>query len=326
MTELQSRTASLCPHCFRRIPADRIIENDAVYLQKSCPEHGDLGKILLWKNSPKPFHEWTRAPSEAAGVSCTSGSSSDDMPIAAKEQSGCPYSCGLCLNHQQKTCTVIVEVTGRCALRCPICFAASKTEANPDPDLGQIAQIFEMLRDRADHCPVQLSGGEPSLRDDLPQIVALARTLGFDHIQINTNGIRLAQDADYARALMDAGATVIYLQFDGITNSVYQHIRGADLLSLKLKAIERCAELKIGVILVPTLVKGVNDGQIGAIIQVAKKWMPIVKGVHFQPMAFLGRHPTPPRNDDRVLISDLLAAIEDQTGGELRVENLIPSG
>jgi uncharacterized radical SAM superfamily Fe-S cluster-containing enzyme len=232
----------------------------------------------------------------------------------------------LCSGHKQKTCTAVIEVAHRCDLRCPICFAASGTDADSDPSLNEIAQILEMLRDRSDHCPVQFSGGEPALRNDLPQIVALAKKLGFDPIQINTNGIRLAQDAAFGQELADAGITVIYLQFDGLTDTVYRHIRGADLLSLKLKAIERCAELKIGVILVPTLVKNVNDSQIGEIIQFAKKWIPIVKGVHFQPMTFLGRYPASLRNEDRLLISDILAAIEDQTGGEIRVENLVPSG
>jgi hypothetical protein len=123
-----------------------------------------------------------------------------------------------------------------------------------------------------------------------------------------------------------AGATVIYLQFDGVTGSVYEHIRGADLWPLKLKAISNCEKWKVGVILVPTLVKDVNDSQIGSIIQFAKSWIPTVKGVHFQPMTYLGRYPAPPRNEDRLLLSDILAAIEDQTQGELKVENLLPSG
>jgi uncharacterized radical SAM superfamily Fe-S cluster-containing enzyme len=120
------------------------------------------------------------------------------------------------------------------------------------------------------------------LRDDLPQIVGLARKMGLNHVQVNTNGIRLAGDADFASALRDAGVSVIFLQFDGLTDTVYRRIRGAPLLDLKLKAIERCAALKLGVILVPTLVRNVNEDQIGAILQFAKKWIPIVKGVHFQ--------------------------------------------
>jgi 7,8-dihydro-6-hydroxymethylpterin dimethyltransferase len=314
MADFPSQTTSLCPHCFRRIPALRIAKNEAVYLRKSCPEHGDLEDVLLWNNFPKSYQAWARPHAEIIADS------------QMRPQNGCPYDCGLCSDHRQKTCTAIIEVTHRCNLCCPVCFAASGAESSPDPSMDQIARILEMLQDRSNNCPIQLSGGEPTLRDDLPAIIALAKTMGFDHVQINTNGIRLAQDTDYGRALSEAGANVIYLQFDGVTSSVYQQIRGADLLSLKLKAIERCSELKMGLILVPTLVKKVNGSQIGAIIQFAKKWMPVVKGVHFQPMTYLGRYPTSPRNEDRLLIPEVLLAIENQTGGELKFENFIPSG
>ena len=187
-------------------------------------------------------------------------------------------------------------------------------------------QRLMAVRDSAGFCPIQLSGGEPTLREDLPQIVALARKIGFDHVQINTNGIRLAQDRDYVQSLKDAGASDFFLQFDGVTNDVYSRMREADVLELKLKAIEHCAELKIGVILVPTLVKGINDRQIGAILRFAKKWIPTVRGVHFQPMTYLGRYPNSPRNRDRLLIPDILAAIESQTEGELRTDSFLPPG
>jgi hypothetical protein len=183
-----------------------------------------------------------------------------------------------------------------------------------------------MVLDKAGACPLQLSGGEPTLRDDLPEIVAMAKAMGFDPIQVNTNGIRLARDAAFAEALKNAGCTTIYLQFDGLTGSVYTRIRGADLLSEKTDALETCARLKIGVILVPTIVRHVNDGQIGSIIQLAKRYMPAVKGVHFQPMTYLGRYPESPSNEDRFLLPDVLTAIEEQTGGELRIENFLPSG
>jgi len=142
---------------------------------------------------------------------------------------------------------------------------------------------MQSVFDRAGPHPIQLSGGEPALRDDLPQIAAMAGRIGFDHIQINTNGIRLAQENDYGLALKEAGVTSVFLQFDGISDDVYRRIRGADLLSLKLKSIERCADLKLGVILTPTLVRDVNDLQIGAIIQFAKKWIPRLKESIFSP-------------------------------------------
>ena len=164
------------------------------------------------------------------------------------------------------------------------------------------------------------------MRNDLPQIIALARRLGFDHIQVNTNGIRLAQDFDFTKSLKESGITNFFLQFDGLTDNVYRQLRGASLLSTKLKAIEVCAEMKIALVLVPTVVKGVNDNQIGDLIHFAQKWMPAVKGVHFQPMTYLGRYPDSPQNEKRMLIPDILLAIEEQTAREFTVENFIPSG
>jgi hypothetical protein len=250
----------------------------------------------------------------------------DSKADAQAMRDGCPYDCGICPDHKQNTCSAIVEVTRRCNIHCPLCFAASEPAPGSDPDLNQIEQMLHTIQDSAGFCPVQFSGGEPTLRDDLPQIIAAARKIGFDHIQINTNGIRLAHDADYAKALKDAGATDFFLQFDGLTDDVYLALRGAALLPFKLKAIERCAELKIAIILVPTLVRNINDGQLGAIIHFAKKYMPAVKGVHFQPVSFLGRYPRAPRNEDRMLIPDILVAIERQTSGEFRVENFVPPG
>lgn len=315
MESSASQTQSLCPHCLRRIAARKITIDDSVYLEKSCPEHGQLDKVLIWKNSPWPFDTWNRSSAEPSGNAA-----------APAPHNGCPYECGLCPNHQQSTCSTIIEVTSHCNIHCSVCFASSEKEAGDQPDLSQIEQMLIAVRDSAGFNPLQLSGGEPALRDDLPQIVSLARKIGFDHVQVNTNGMRLAQDAAYAEALKEAGVSDFFLQFDGLTNDIYHCIRKADLLPLKLRALERCAELKIGVILVPTLVKNINDHQIGAIIRFAKKWIPTVRGVHFQPMTYLGRYPDAPRNEDRILIPDILAAIEAQTEGELKIDSFIPPG
>ncbi len=310
-----SQTESLCPHCLRRVAARRITIDDRVYLEKSCPEHGHLGKVLIWRNTPWPFGAWKRSSVEPSSNSAASAANN-----------GCPYECGLCPNHQQATCSTIIEVTSQCNTHCPICFSSSEKESRDQPDMRQIEQMLLAVRDSAGFNPLQLSGGEPTLRDDLPNIISLARKIGFDHVQVNTNGMRLAHDAAYAEALKEAGISDFFLQFDGLTNDVYRSIRKADLLPLKLRALERCAELKVGIILVPTLVKTINDNQMGAIIRFAKKWIPAVRGVHFQPMTYLGRYPSAPRNQDRLLIPDILAAIEAQTEGELKMDSFIPPG
>jgi 7,8-dihydro-6-hydroxymethylpterin dimethyltransferase len=314
LAELPAQTESLCPHCFRKIPARRVIESTSVYLEKICPACGDLGKVLIWNNISRDYNLWSRPCGEP-----------EQKASASESGSNCPFDCGICPNHRQETCTAIIEVTHRCDLNCPVCFAASGMTAAPDPDLDQIARMLQTVLERNGPHPIQLSGGEPAMRSDLPEIVALARKMGFDHVQINTNGIRIAQDRDFSLALKDFGATTVFLQFDAISDDVYHRLRGRNLLDLKLRAIERCAELEIGVILVPTLIKGINDVQIGSIVQFAKKWIPTVKGVHFQPMTYLGRFPDRPRNENRILIPDILLAMHEQTA-ELKIDNFVPPG
>ena len=324
---------SLCPYCLRRVPARRILEGNDVYLHRTCTEHGDIEKVLIWRNDRVPFDAWTKPRAGSCrSSSCDCGETHASMPDCADAaesarniRANCPFDCGICPEHRQRTCSAIIEVTARCNLRCPVCFADVPDKYDPDPDINQIEYILKNVRENAGDCPIQLSGGEPTLRDDLPEIIRRARALGFDHIQVNTNGIRIAQDFAFAKALRDAGVTDIFLQFDGVDDGVYRKIRGRDLFSLKEAAVQTAEKLRVAVILVPTLVKGVNDGQIGAILEFAKQRMPAVKGVHFQPMTYIGRYPRSPRNEDRILVPDILTAIEAQTGGELIVENFIPS-
>ena len=316
---------SLCPHCLRRVPARRITEGNDVYLCRTCPEHGDIEKVLIWRNDRVPFGVWTKP---RAAACCSSSCNCGEVPADAPDDAlnaNCPYGCGICPKHRQRTCSAIIEVTARCNLRCPVCFADAPEMPGPDTDIDRIEHILKNVLQGAGNSPVQFSGGEPTLRDDLPEIIRRARALGFDHIQVNTNGLRIAEDFAYAEALRDAGVTDIFLQFDGVDDGVYRKIRGRDLFSLKEAAVRTAAELRVAVILVPTLVKGVNDGQPGAILEFAKRWMPAVKGVHFQPMTYLGRYPQTPRNENRILVPDILSAIEKQTGGELAIENFIPS-
>lgn len=162
------------------------------------------------------------------------------------------------------------------------------------------------------------------MRDDLPLIINLAREMGFEHIQVNTNGLRIAEDTEYLKNLKQSGASLIYLQFDGFTDDVYQSIRGKNLLKYKFKTIENCAKVKLGVMLVPTLISGVNDDQIGELIHYAIKKVPVVKGILFQPVSYFGRYPRPPKDEDRITVPDILEAIEDQTNGIIKKDSFIP--
>ena len=244
---------------------------------------------------------------------------------------GCPYDCGLCPDHRQQSCCILLEVTPRCDLGCPVCFAdagsrATAGRAAPDPDLAIIEGWYRRLLDAGGPFNVQLSGGEPCLRDDLPQIIALGRSLGFTFFQLNTNGLRLARDLDYLRRLVDAGLSTVFLQFDGTRDAIHARLRGRALADQKQAAIENCIEQGVGVVLVPTLVPGVNVDDIGAIIEFALQRAPAVRGVHFQPISYFGRYPAAPLDSDRITIPEVIRAIETQTHGAIRRESFLPPG
>ncbi|MCC7207046.1 MAG: radical SAM protein, partial [Anaerolineae bacterium] len=248
-----SVTESVCPVCLARVPAQRIARGEDVYLRKTCPAHGAF-EVILWRGQPA-YADWSRPKTPAYPA----------HPLTAV-QHGCPFDCGLCPDHHQQTCTALLEVTQRCDLRCPFCFADAGAAAPPDPSLAVIEGWFRRLLDAGGPCNVQLSGGEPTMRDDLPDIVALGRALGFGFIQVNTNGLRLARDAEYVRRLKAAGLASVFLQFDGPDDAILTAMRGVKALDRKRAAIERCAEHGLGVVLVPTLAPGINTHAIGAIL------------------------------------------------------------
>lgn len=307
-------TESLCPVCLRVVPAKKVAEEDNIYLEKSCPEHGDY-KILIWRGVElyKDSHRFDveRTPPQS---------------FLVDSQKGCPYDCGPCPKHRQHVCIAVLEITNRCNLKCPVCFAGSNERYSYEPDLDTIKEMYDtVVRYVEKPIDIQISGGEPTLRDDLPDIVALGKEMGVDYIELNTNGIRLARDTEYFRELKESGVDALYFSFDGLTDEVYRKTNGMDLLDLKLKALKHASDLGIGVILVPVIIPKVNYDQIGGIIQFAKKWIPTTVGVHFQPVSYFGRFPCTPKDEDRVTIPDILNAIEVQTGGELKAENFTPT-
>jgi uncharacterized radical SAM superfamily Fe-S cluster-containing enzyme len=238
---------------------------------------------------------------------------------------GCPFDCGLCPAHRQHTCTLILEVTPRCNLACPVCYADARP-AGPDPSVEAIARWFRQARRTAGAANIQLSGGEPTVRDDLPDIIALGRKAGFGFMQINTNGLRLATEQPYLEALKAAGLASVFLQFDGTREAVYRRLRGRALLDAKLAAIRACRAAGVGVVLVPTLVPGVNTQEIGPILNLALEHFPTVRGVHFQPVSYFGRYPGPPTDRGRWTLPELMRAIEHQTQGRMCARDFRPPG
>jgi 7,8-dihydro-6-hydroxymethylpterin dimethyltransferase len=311
MRRVIAKTESLCPECLARIPAERVKQGNQILLEKTCDRHGFF-QTPIWTGEPS-FASWQ------AGAACSAKS-------AGKENENCPFSCGDCGAHLQKTCCALLEVTQRCDLYCPVCFASARESDCLDPAIDRLETILRAVAEKSPDINIQLSGGEPCTRDDLPQIVSLVRSTGFPFVQLNTNGLRIARDRAFLKELKARGLATVFLQFDGTDDSIYRIIRGRDLLALKKAAIEQCMEQHLGVVLVPTLVPGVNTGTMGDIIAFAKEHAPCVRGVHFQPVSYFGRYPFLPENEQRITLPEVISLLEAQTGGMMKPEHFRPPG
>ena len=308
---LLARTQSLCPVCLRLLDADYVLEDDTVYLCKTCPEHGSF-QVPAWKQAEgmpsfKAWRQGTRIPAYPA------------HPATGIRQ-GCPFDCGLCPDHVQHTCTGLIEVTMRCSLGCPVCYARSSGTAS-DPSQDDIARQMDALFHASGACNVQLSGGEPTERDDLPALIRMARDRGFALVQVNTNGLRLGREPGYAASLREAGLDSVYLQFDGVDDAVYRALRGRDCLKLKLDAVDACQRAGLGVVLVCTLVRGVNDAQVGDLVRFALARGGHVRGLHFQPVSSFGRFPWDMDAAPRITLPELMTELERQCGGMVKASH-----
>jgi uncharacterized radical SAM superfamily Fe-S cluster-containing enzyme len=245
-----------------------------------------------------------------------------------KTVNGCPYDCGICPEHKSHTALAIIDVTNRCNLTCPVCFAnAAAAGYVYEPTKEQVTGMLENLRANqpVPATALQFSGGEPTIRQDLFDFVRKAKELGFRHVEVNTNGLRLSQSVDYCRELKAAGVSTIYLQFDGLTPEVYKFIRGVDLLDTKLKAIENLRQAGIhSVVLVVTLVKGVNDNQLGDIVDFAVKNFDVIRCINVQPVSLCGRLPQKERDRMRITIPDFMHLVEEQTDSRIKVSDFYP--
>ncbi len=344
--ELHGSTESVCPvHAsegdLRRIQAKLWVDRsrNEVWMTKHCELHGEFQDLI--SSDVDEYLRAERFAQKGTGI---------QSPISYTDGE-CPTRCGLCFEHESKTVLAIIDVTNRCNMRCPVCFAnAGAAGYVYEPTIDQIDRMLDTAKKvnfpKGIHA-LQLSGGEPTVREDLPEIVRVVRRHGINHIEVNTNGLKVGDPeagADYLRTLIDAGVSTLYLQFDGLDPDprLVARVPGSDGLgrSMSESGRRRLAEYytarqlnvpknarKAGfesIVLVVTLQHGVNDGQMGDILRYAGENSDVVRCVNFQPVSMAGRMDRNKIREVRITNADVVNGIEKQTGGQIRASDFYP--
>lgn len=300
---------TLCPECGAILLGRYYVRDGAVWIEKSCPEHGHFRDKI---NSNAELY------SKCSQWSFDEGTGVINPQVHGGKQ--CPTNCGLCNQHQSVAVLANIDLTNRCNLTCPICFANANVSGFVyEPSYEQIvAMLQQLLNSRPTPCTsVQFSGGEPTEHPRFHEIIRAASDMGFTNIQIATNGINHA-DLDFARKSREAGLHTLYLQFDGLDDDLYRKIRGKELLAVKRQAVENCRKVGLKICLVPTIVKGQNDNQVAKIIEFAVENIDTVSAISFQPVCFTGRISRKDLEEKRYTLGDLAKDIADATGADLK--------
>ena len=295
-------TLSICSTCLRRVDAKIVFENGNVYMLKNCREHG-FEKVLIATDIEyyKNIRNYNK-PSETP------------LQFNTKTTYGCPYDCGLCQDHEQHSCLTVIEITDRCNLQCPTCYAMSSPHYGRHRTVEEVEKMLDIIvSNEGTPDVVQISGGEPTVHPDFFAIMDIAKKKPIKHLMLNTNGIRIAKDFDFTKQLATyAPDFEIYLQFDSFKPNALQQLRGKDLTETRMKALEHLNALNLATTLVVTLQQGVNDDEIGKIIEFALQ-QKCVRGVTFQPTQVAGRTDNFDPATDRITLTDVRKKILEQT-------------
>ncbi len=295
-------TISLCPECLKRIDAKIVFEDKNVYMLKRCPDHGNT-KVLIADDIEyyKNIRNYNK-PSETP------------YKFNTKTHYGCPYDCGLCPDHEQHSCLTIIEITDRCNLSCPTCYASSSPTHGRHRTFEEVKNMLDtIVENEKQPDVVQISGGEPTLHPGFFEILDYAKSLPIKHLMVNTNGIEIAKDFEFAERLKTYSPDFeIYLQFDSFNDEALYALRGANLKKVREKALENLNKLNLSTTLVVTLEKGLNDHEIGEIIDFALK-QKCVRGVTFQPTQIAGRLDNFSADSGRITLTEVRRKILEQT-------------
>ncbi len=303
-------TKTVCPECKLIVDGTIYKDEDNVMIRKYCPEHNwTIEKY--WEDydmymKMRRFNYFGRGFDNPNYITDTKGAN-------------CPFDCGMCERHKSHTGLANVVVTNRCHLSCWYCFFYAK-EGEPiyEPSLDEIKHIYHNLRSQKPipANAIQITGGEPTMHPRIVEVIQEAKEAGFDQIQLNTTGINIGLNPDLAYKVKHAGTSTLYMSFDGVSKRA--NPKNHWEVPLTLDAVRKSG---LTVVLVPTVIRTINDHELGAMINFALNNLDVVRAVNFQPVSLVGRMPTRLREKQRITIPGAIKLIEQQTNGVVAKED-----
>lgn len=305
-------TLSICSQCLQRVTAKILFRDNQVWMRKHCPQHGQEDVLI--------------SGDVAYYLRCRAYVKPSEMPrhFQTPIKHGCPYDCGLCPDHEQHSCLTLIELTDRCNLQCPTCYASSGPHHGEHRSLETIeAMLDAVVASEGEPDVIQLSGGEPTLHPQFFEVMEACRRRPIKHLMLNTNGLRIANDPAFVDGLAKYRQNFeVYLQFDSLKEGPIRALRGADLLETRHRALEALNARNLSTTLVVTVKKGLNDDELGAIVEHATS-ISCVRGVTFQPLQHAGRFDNGTTARSRIPLSEVRRRIVEQTS-LFAAEDLIP--
>ncbi len=308
-------TESICPECLKegkinKIKAELVEEGNKVFIDKECEKHGPFREIVF--NDSNIYHKWKKYDVIGSGVE-----NKEIKSWLSEEEKLYP-------KHLSQSLLTNLLVTNRCDLRCSYCFMNAGASGNVyEPSLEEIRKMLKQVREEkpVPSKALQLTGGEPTIREDLFEIIKMAKEMGFEHVQLNTNGIRLAEDPEYCKKLKKLGVNTVYMSFDGIS------VKANPWIEPNRKAIKNLREANLkSVVLVPVVTKR-NLNELADIVKFAIENIDVVRGVNFQPISFCGRLEKVTKehiNKDRADYIDMIEALENGFDGQIKRDDFYP--
>src|SRR5512138_2846122 len=300
----------MCRECRRSVEVRYVAAPDGVFLERFCPEHGtsraQVAETLAWYLAAQ------QAPSAAR------------PPARTVPRTGsCCTSCGPCTFHAQACHLPVFSITNACDLRCPICFTYNRPDRAWFMSPAELDRHLDFVLEATGGVDlVNVTGGEPTMHPQLPELLRRCRRPGIGRVTVNTNGLRLAREPALARALAETGAYAI-LSLDTLDPARSVRIHGKDIVREKRAALDALAKAGVPTTLLMVLVGGVNEDELPALLDLLAT-RDHVRSLTIQTMTYTGQGGATFSPRRHVPVEGVERRIEEATAGRIRKADFQP--